>query len=428
MRIAQLAPLAESVPPKAYGGTELVVSLLTEELVKMGHQVTLFASGDSVSQSTLVSGSPSGLRKHEPRGQRWAAYEIEQLFRLRERAFQFDIIHNHMGYVSLPFLADLVGARGFGNASEASIVTTLHNPIKDYCADIYLKYGYLNFVAISESFRKLNYPEELNYVGTIYNGIDCSLYNSCGNELELKGAGFEPGIGTELDLGIGTEFDLGIGTEFDLGRDLESVGAFEQACNESANKRNKFDNGYLLFLGRICGDKGAYEAIEFASAVGMPLKMAGKVDSADQSYFDELIGPVLTGQRRVSCPVDYVGEIDEAKKIELLAGAKAVIYPVKFEEPFGLVIAESMAAGVPVIAMRRGAIPELIIDGVTGIVADSLEEMVRCFREQFSLLDSAAARLQCRQRVEERFSSRAMALNYLALYERLRKVPASTGV
>jgi glycosyltransferase involved in cell wall biosynthesis len=404
MRIAQLAPLAESVPPKAYGGTELVVSLLTEELVKMGHQVTLFASGDSVSEATLVSGSPSGLRQHEPRGQRWAAYEIEQLFRLRERAFQFDLIHNHMGYVSLPFLADLVGASGFCNASGASIVTTLHNPIKDYCADIYLKYGYLNFVAISESFRKLNYPEELNYVGTIYNGIDCSLYKSCGNEFELKGAGF------------------------DLGRDLESEGAFDRACNESANNRNKFDDGYLLFLGRICGDKGAYEAIEFASAVGLPLKMAGKVDSADQSYFDELICPVLTGQRTVSCPVEYVGEIDEAKKIELFAGAKAVIYPVKFEEPFGLVIAESMASGVPVIAMRRGAIPELIVDGVTGIVADSPEEMVRRFREQFSLLDSTAARLQCRQRVEERFSSRAMALSYLALYERLRKVPASTGV
>ncbi len=420
MRIAQLAPLAESVPPKAYGGTELVVSLLTEELVKMGHQVTLFASGDSVSEATLVSGSPSGLRQHEPRGQRWAAYEIEQLFRLRERAFQFDLIHNHMGYVSLPFLADLVGASGFGNASGASIVTTLHNPIKDYCADIYLKYGYLNFVAISESFRKLNYPEELNYVGTIYNGIDCSLYKSCGKEFELKGAGFEPGIGAELDLGIRAGFEPG--------RDLERVGAFDRACNESANKRNKFDDGYLLFLGRICGDKGAYEAIEFASAVGLPLKMAGKVDSADQSYFDELIGPVLTGQRTVSCPVEYVGEIDEAKKIELLAGAKAVIYPVKFEEPFGLVIAESMAAGVPVIAMRRGAIPELIIDGVTGIVADSLEEMVRRFREQFSLLDSTAARLQCRQRVEERFSSRAMALSYLALYERLRKVPATTGV
>ncbi len=420
MRIAQLAPLAESVPPKAYGGTELVVSLLTEELVKMGHQVTLFASGDSVSEATLVSGSPSGLRQHEPRGQRWAAYEIEQLFRLRERAFQFDLIHNHMGYVSLPFLADLVGASGFGNASGASIVTTLHNPIKDYCADIYLKYGYLNFVAISESFRKLNYPEELNYVGTIYNGIDCSLYKSCGKEFKLKGAGFEPGSGAELDLGIGAGFEPG--------RDLERVGAFDRACNESANKRNKFDDGYLLFLGRICGDKGAYEAIEFASAVGLPLKMAGKVDSADQSYFDELICPVLTGQRTVSCPVEYVGEIDEAKKVELLAGAKAVIYPVKFEEPFGLVIAESMAAGVPVIAMRRGAIPELIIDGVTGIVADSLEEMVRRFREQFSLLDSTAARLQCRQRVEERFSSRAMALSYLALYERLRKVPASTGV
>ncbi len=420
MRIAQLAPLAESVPPKAYGGTELVVSLLTEELVKMGHQVTLFASGDSVSEATLVSGSPSGLRQHEPRGQRWAAYEIEQLFRLRERAFQFDLIHNHMGYVSLPFLVDLVGASGFGNASGASIVTTLHNPIKDYCADIYLKYGYLNFVAISESFRKLNYPEELNYVGTIYNGIDCSLYKSCGKEFKLKGAGFEPGSGAELDLGIGAGFEPG--------RDLERVGAFDRACNESANNRNKFDDGYLLFLGRICGDKGAYEAIEFASAVGLPLKMAGKVDSADQSYFDELICPVLTGQRTVSCPVEYVGEIDEAKKVELLAGAKAVIYPVKFEEPFGLVIAESMASGVPVVAMRRGAIPELIVDGVTGIVADSLEEMVRRFREQFSLLDSTAARLQCRQRVEERFSSRAMALSYLALYERLRKVPASTGV
>ncbi|MBX9939295.1 MAG: glycosyltransferase family 4 protein [Candidatus Obscuribacterales bacterium] len=405
MRIAQLAPLAESVPPKAYGGTELVVSLLTEELVKMGHQVTLFASGDSVSGATLVSGSPSGLRQHEPRGQRWAAYELAQLFKLRERAYQFDMIHNHMGYLSLPFLSDLVGARGARYAGCGSIVTTLHNPIKDYCAEIYLQHAHLNFVAISESFRQLNYSDELNYVGTIYNGIDFSVYDSGRPQAALYGEGLC----------------------------LDKVSAYDQRCADKAKNQNqsqsqsqnRADPGYLLFLGRICRDKGAYEAIEFASAVGMPLKMAGKLDSADRSYFDEMIAPVLSRQGAACCFVEYVGEVDELRKVELLAGAKAVVYPVKFDEPFGLVIAESLAAGVPVLALRRGATPEIIVDGVTGILADSLEEMIRRFLAEFSRLDCAAARLHCRQRVKEHFSSRAMALNYLALYERIRKVSAS---
>lgn len=407
MKIAQLAPLAESVPPKAYGGTELVVSLLTEELVKMGHEVTLFASGDSVSGATLVSGSPSGLRQHELRGQRWAAYELAQLFELRERAYQFDLIHNHMGYLSLPFLADLVVARGSRSGGCGSIVTTLHNPIKDYCAEIYLRYAHLNFVAISESFRQLNFSGELNYVGTIYNGIDCSVYDSRLTEPEF--------CREELASEKAYAYDQ---------RCAYKAKSQSQSLSRSQSQKTS-DPGYLLFLGRICSDKGAYEAIEFASEVGLPLKMAGKIDSADQSYFYEMIRPVLTRQEAGRRCVEYVGEVDEQSKVELLSGAKAVVYPVKFDEPFGLVIAESLAAGVPVLALRRGATPEIIVDGVTGILADSLEEMVRRFLTEFSRLDSASARLHCRQRVKEHFSSRAMALNYLSLYERIRKVSAS---
>lgn len=341
MRIAQLAPLAEAVPPKFYGGSELVVSLLTEELVKRGHEVTLFASADSETSARLVSSAPTGLRQAEdiPKT-RWPAYELKSLLALESMQRQFDIVHSHMGYAALPFLNNL----------KCSSLSTNHNPVKDYCSEIYLRFRELPFVSISNAYRRLNFPLDLNYIATVYNGIDISI-----------------------------------------SVDLTRV------------------RRYLLFLGRICSDKGTVEAICIARKLGLPILLAGKVDDNDREYFDALVKPLLAEPN-----VEYVGEIDSIDKAKLYAGAIATLCPIKFDEPFGLVFAESLAAGTPVMAFNRGAAAEVIDDGTTGILGNTEEDLIDRFSEISSMGGDT-----CRDAVKQRFSKERMANEYEALYYQL---------
>ncbi len=342
MRIAQLAPLSETVPPKTYGGTELVVSLLTEGLIKQGHQVSLFASGDSETSAELISVTKKALRTDTKIPVRnWQAYDLCLLLELEKRQNDFDIIHNHMGYQALSFI------KGF----QCPNVTTNHNNVKDYSAPIYLHYANLPFVAISESYKAQNYPDKLNYAATIYNGIDINQYPYTQNQ-----------------------------------------------------KRT-----YLLFIGRIGIDKGTATAIEIAQALGLPLKIAGKVDEADKDYFEEQVRPLLSDPR-----IEYLGEVGLIEKVKLYSGALAVLYPIAFEEPFGLVMAESLATGTPVAAFNRGSVKEIIIDRQNGIVANTKEELINRFAEIEKISHQA-----CRDRAVKLFSSQTMVAYYQALYELL---------
>jgi glycosyltransferase involved in cell wall biosynthesis len=339
MRIAQLAPLVESVPPSGYGGTELVVSLLTEQFVKEGHEVTLFASGDSQTSARLVSVEDTPLRNHFPI-HRWNAYDIRLLLKLVEMQDEFDIIHNHMGYQALPTLCEL----------RKPMVTTNHNLVKDYCRPIYFAYGKSPFVAISEAYRRLNYPEKLNYVDVVYNGIDLEPY----------------------------QFNA------DAKRD------------------------YLLFLGRICQDKGTAPAIEIAKKLGLPLKIAGKIDTEDGDYYEKNVKQHIGGN------IEYVGEVNMQQKIRLYSGAIAVVYPIDFEEPFGLVMAESLACGTPLMAFDRGSVREVLSDGETAVIGNTVDDLVARFPE----IEKISAQT-CRNRVENLFSKEVMARNYLNVYSTL---------
>ncbi len=338
MRIAQLAPLAERVPPELYGGTELVVSLLCEELTARGHEVTLFASGDSATSANLVSNCARSLRIANEERTRWAAYELALCLELEKRKDQFDVVHNHMGWLSLPFLRTL----------DLPSVTTNHNNVKDYCKAIYETCCDLPYVAISESYRKQNCPDKLNYVATVYNGIEIDKFN----------------------------FD------------------------ENAER------DYLLFVGRLCRDKGVDEAIRIARRIGMPLKVAGKVDAADKEFFDREVLPLL------DLPgIDFIGEVDFEQKIALYTNAYAVVYPITFEEPFGLVMAEALASGVPVMALNRGAVSEVLTDGETAVIGKSPDELVGRFAEIANI-----SRFACRKRAEAKFSAEKMVDGYEQVY------------
>jgi glycosyltransferase involved in cell wall biosynthesis len=342
MRIAQLAPLAESVPPKGYGGSEQVVSDLTEELVKRGHDVTLFATADSETEAHLVSCAPRGLRQSDISPTRFAAYDLGALLTLEQMANQFDIIHNHMGYSALPLLRNI----------DCPVVTTIHNPVKDYCAQIFLACRDLPYVSISDAYRRLNYEKELNYVATVYNGININAFY------------YEKGV----------------------------------------HRTN------LLFVGRLCADKGTREAIEIAQRLGLPITLAGKVDNNDRPYFEQHIQPFLSHPN-----VKYIGEVTGQEKSALLSSAIATLCPINFEEPFGLVFAESLASGTPVMAFKRGAAPEVVSDGETGIVGQSIDELVSRFGE-ISTIDQA----KCRLRAEELFSKAGMTEKYERVYEQLQ--------
>ncbi|GIX47225.1 MAG: glycosyl transferase [Candidatus Tectimicrobiota bacterium] len=339
MRIAQVAPLYESVPPKLYGGTERVVSYLTEELVRQGHEVTLFASGDSQTRARLVSPCARALRL-DARCRDPLVYHILMLEQVFREAADFDLIHFHIDYLHFPLV----------RRQLTPALTTLHGRLDlPDLVPLYREFGDLPVVSISNAQRQ---PLPwLNWQGTVYHGLPPDLYT------------FQPQPGS-----------------------------------------------YLAFLGRISPEKRPDRAIDIALRTGMPLKIAAKVDRVDRAYFEEVIRPRLRHPL-----VEYLGEIGEAEKNAFLGNAYALLFPVDWPEPFGLVMIEALACGTPVIAYRCGSVPEVLEHGVTGYIVDGLEEAVRAV-ERIPLL----SRQQCRQVFEARFSVARMARDYLAIYERLR--------
>lgn len=343
MRIAQVAANTEPVPPSGYGGTELIVSLLTEELVRRGHDVTLFASGTSVTSAKLVTVVDEPLRAGGKYNMlQWPAFDMQTLIEVENRQDQFDIVHSHMSWSALPVLDKL----------KCATLTTLHNQVKPYCKGIYMRYKHLPYVAISDSFKSLNYPDQLNYVGTVYNGIRVQDFHS------------------------------------------------ENDTDQRAG---------LLFVGRLCKDKGTAEALDIAKQLNMPLTLAGKVDKTDEAYFEQEVKPRLE-----SSDAEFIGEVGHDQKVELYGKALAVVYPINFSEPFGLVMAESLAAGTPVMAFDRGSVREVLDDPKTSIIGDSVDQLVSRFPELKSI-----NRNDCVERVQNLFSVEKMVDSYEAVYRTL---------
>ena len=338
MRIAQVAPLYESVPPKLYGGTERVVSYLTEELVRHGHEVTLFASGDSLTEARLVPMCKQSLRL-APGCVDSLAHHVLMIERVLDNAEDFDLIHFHIDYLHYPRTRDL----------NVATLTTLHGrlDIPDL-VPLYQRFRDVPVVSISNSQRE---PLPwLNWQRTVYHG------------LPVDGLKFQPVPGK-----------------------------------------------YLAFLGRISPEKGLDQAIAIARQAGVELKIAAKIDRVDQAYFDEIIKPLLNGPG-----VDFVGEISQSEKSEFLGGALALLCPVQWPEPFGLVMIEAMSCGTPVIAYPRGSIPELVEDGVSGFIVGNISHAVKTVSEA-----AALSRQQCRDYFERRFSAARMCEDYLEVYKSL---------
>jgi glycosyltransferase involved in cell wall biosynthesis len=338
MRIAQIAPLVESVPPSLYGGTERVVSWLTEELVADGHEVTLFASGDSVTAARLEPIVPRALRLDGVHNS--TPYNIIMLDRVAARSREFDVLHFHIDFFHYPLF------RGLAHKT----LTTLHGR-QDLpeLPDLYRAFPHMPLVSISDH-QRLPVPP-VNWMGTVYHGLPERLFR------EGRGEG-----------------------------------------------------GYLAFLGRICADKGPLEAIEIARRAGMKLKMAAKVDPADQVYFEEQVKPVLNA----SPHVEFIGEINDSQKQDFLGQAAALLFPISWPEPFGLVMIEAMACATPVVAFNCGSVPEIMEDGLTGFVVDDVDQAVAAVGRLDWLF-----RPSIRSRFEECFSAGAMARDYVAIYRKL---------
>ncbi|MGO4741263.1 glycosyltransferase family 4 protein [Bosea sp. 2KB_26] len=338
MRIAQVAPLAESVPPRMYGGTERVASWLTEELVRQGHHVTLFASGDSTTSAELVACAPQGLRLAGIRDH--TASHLAMLAKVRERAASFDIIHFHLDLLQHEVFTDLAH----------KCVTTLHGrlDLSDFL-QVYEAYPQMPLISISDCQRK-PMPATANWLATVHHGL---------------GPGLCP-------------FD-------------------------------RRGGDYLAFLGRIAPEKRPDRAIEIAKRAGMPLKIAAKVDPVDEEYFRTRIMPLLDHPL-----IEFIGEIDEVQKSAFLGGARALLFPIDWPEPFGLVMIEAMAAGTPVIAWRNGSVPEVVKDGVSGILVDSIAEAVATAQHS-----GAIDRFAVRQHFENHFTAARMATDYLDAFNRL---------
>jgi glycosyltransferase involved in cell wall biosynthesis len=344
MRIAQIAPLAEAVPPHLYGGTERVVSWLTEELVREGHDVTLFAAEGSKTSAKFIDGCGKGLRLQGINDH--TASNIVMLDRVRRQADQFDVIHCHL---------DILQYSLFANFSH-KLVTTLHGrlDIPDFWP-IYRAYPRMPLISISDKQRE-PMPAGLNWLATVYHGMPASNcpFNAMGGD-------------------------------------------------------------YLVFLGRISAEKRPDRAIEIAKKAGIRLKIAAKVDKADLGYFNEVIKPMLDHPL-----IDFMGEINDSQKSELLGHALALLFPIDWMEPFGLVMIEAMSAGTPVIAWRNGSVPEIIEDGVNGVIVDSVEMAVAAV-ERVRVIDRRSVR-NC---FELRFTDKRMGSNYIAAYEKLVSQPKS---
>jgi len=344
MRIAQIAPLAETVPPLHYGGTERVVSWLTEELAAQGHDVTLFAAGGSKTSAKLVSGSEGGLRLRGIRDH--TASNLVMLDQVKRAAAQFDVIHCHIDLLQYPLFQEL----------GHKLVTTLHGrlDVPDFWP-VYKAYPHMPLISVSDK-QRTPMPKPVNWLATVYHGLPPEIcpFNPAGGD-------------------------------------------------------------YLAFLGRISAEKRPDRAIEIAIKAGMKLKIAAKVDNNDLAYFKDVIEPMLRHPL-----IEFIGEIDETQKCDFIGKARALLFPIDWIEPFGLVMIEAMSAGTPVIAWRNGSVPELIKDGVSGIIVDSIDMAVEAASKIGSL-----DRMAVRRYFESRFTAKHMARNYIAAYEKLIRKPQS---
>lgn len=336
MRIAQLAPLIESVPPQGYGGTERIVSYLTDELLRQGHEVTVFASGDSSTAASLVSVCQDSLRSCEaltfP-----DAYLVQSLERAFRIASKFDVFHSHVDFFGFPW----------ARHCHIPVLTTLHGrlDLPEY-RHLYALYKESPLVSISHAQRS---PlPHANWAATVHHGLPSNLYK------------------------------------------------FQQDAGE-----------YLAFLGRLSKEKRPDHAIEVAKQTGMPLKIAAKIDPAERDYFKDTIEPLLDHPL-----IEFIGEISDTEKQAFLANAHALIAPYDWPEPFGLVFIESLACGTPVLAYRRGSVPEIIDHGKTGFVCDRVDDMV----DRVPYI-SRLSRSACRDSFETYFTSERMAKDYLHLYQ-----------
>jgi glycosyltransferase involved in cell wall biosynthesis len=342
MKIAQVAPLYEAVPPRLYGGTERVVAHLTDALVELGHEVVLFASADADTRAKLVPVRDQPIRLDPAPLKSDLAAHLAMLAEVQRRAEQFDILHFHTDMLHFPM---------FEEVAEQTI-TTVHGrlDLKDLPA-IYRRWPGFALVSISDAQRRpLAFA---NWVGTVHHGFPPEQH-----AFHLRSA------------------------------------------------------GYLAFLGRISPEKRPDRAIEIARRCGKPLKIAAKVDPADRAYWFDVIQPMI----RAEPLVDFVGEIGDAEKSAFLGGAEALLFPVDWPEPFGLVMIEAMACGTPVIAFDCGSVPEVVEPHLTGFIVEDVEGAVAAVARLGEL-----SRAQVRRRFEARFSAKAMAEGYLDLYEALRR-------
>jgi glycosyltransferase involved in cell wall biosynthesis len=342
MRIAQISPLTEAVPPKLYGGTERVISWLTEELVELGHDVTLFASGDSHTSARLEAIWPRALRLdssvRDPMGLHMAMLE-----QVRRQSDHFDVMHFHLDYY--PF--------SLFSRQATPFITTLHGRLDlPEHQPVFTTFSSMPVISISNSQRRP--VPQAGWVKTIYHGLPAQLLTP-----------------------------------------------------------QRVRPSYLAFLGRISPEKSVDRAIRIAERCGLPIKIAAKIDKVDRDYFDEQIRPLM------SLPfVEYLGEIDDSRKSEFLSGAIALVVPIDWPEPFGLVMIEAMACGTPVIAFNRGSVPEIIEDGLTGFIVEDELSAVGAIGQL-----SALSRERVRARFDERFTARRMANEYLGVYRQLAATP-----
>jgi glycosyltransferase involved in cell wall biosynthesis len=339
MRIAQISPLFEAVPPKLYGGTERVVYSLTEELVAMGHDVTLFASGDSLTSARLAPMRKRALRL-DPSVKDWIATYYRMVELIYRRKEEFDVLHFHIDYFPLALFS----------RQKVPFLTTIHGRLDlPEFVETYSTFADCPFVSISDSQR--GPIPHLNWVRTVLHGMPAQLLTP-------------------------------------------------QPVKQE----------YAAFLGRISPEKGVDRAIRIAGKAGMKLRIAAKVDNADKDYYDTLIKPLIEGNP----DVEFIGEINDAQKPEFLSGAKALMFPINWPEPFGLVMIEAMACGTPVIAFNCGSVPEVLDHGVTGFIVNNIDQAVAALNK-IDTLDRALVRAT----FDRRFTARRMAEDYVDLYEEL---------
>ena len=345
LRLAQIAPSEERVPPPKYGGTELVVSNLTEELIKRGHQVTLLASGDSVTKARLVPTfkkavhTDSNIGANPSKRRATKLIEVARVINFLQQ-HKFDVIHNHINWHFLPFISLL---------NSTPIITTVHGPLDDSCQQfVYNAVPNENYVSISKNQRQP--MPKLNFIGNIYHGIQVNKFSF-----------------------------------------------------------NSKKGEYLAFLGRMSPEKGPLQAIRAAKKAKIPLIMAAKIDLVDKEYFRKKIKPLIDGKS-----VKFIGEVNYRDKVKLLKNAAALLFLIQWEEPFGLVMIEALACGTPVIANKRGSVPEIIQNGKTGFIVKDINGAVKAVHN----IDQIN-RSDCRRSAEEKFSVEKMVEEYEKIYYKL---------